>query len=189
MTPNSCCSPKVMFLPLANKVWGKVMYLHVSVILFTGGSTWAGIPPSQYTPWAGTPQAGTSPLGRYAPKAGTPPGRYPPGQVHPLGQVHPQAGTPPWAGTPPLGRYTPGNACWDTVNKRVGRILLECILVFSVCTYTVNEVSCVKYVSQELLERFRFKDSRTKRYKCPELCSQIVAVNFEFYLQQHTFNS
>ena len=54
------------------------------------------IPPSRYTPQAGTPP------GRYTPRqvhplASTPPGRYtplagtPPGQVHPLG-----AGTPPW---------------------------------------------------------------------------------------------
>ena len=31
--------------------------LHLSVILFTGGSTWAGTP----LPWAGTPPAGTPP--------------------------------------------------------------------------------------------------------------------------------
>ena len=37
------------------------------------------------------------------------------------------AGTP-WAGTPPAGTLL-GNACWDTVNKRAVRILLECILV------------------------------------------------------------
>ena len=41
------------------------------------------------------------------------------------GQVHPRAGTPLWAGTHP-----PGNVCWDTVNKRAVRILLECILVY-----------------------------------------------------------
>ena len=76
----------------------------LSVILFTGGSTWAGTPLGRYTPWAGTPpgrytspQAGThTPLGRYTPLAGTPPR-----------QVHPQAGTPPGRYTP-LGRYTPG---------------------------------------------------------------------------------
>ena len=59
------------FLPPANEVWGKVIFLHLSVILFTGGV------PVQVPP-AGTP----------------------PGQVHPLadtppGQVHPPAGTPP----------------------------------------------------------------------------------------------
>ena len=61
------------------------MFLHMSVILFTGGvgSTWAG------TPQAGNPQAGT-------PLAGTPPSRYTPWQVHRPGryiprQVHPPA--------------------------------------------------------------------------------------------------
>ena len=90
------------FLPPANEVWGKVIFLHLSVILFTRGSTWAS-----------TPRAGTSP----APQAGRPPGRY-----------TPWAGTPSRAGTPPTGT-PPGNACWDTFNKREVRILLECILV------------------------------------------------------------
>ena len=65
-------------------------------------------------------------------------GRYPPGSGEVPGQVHPWAGTPPlWAGTPPLwagtppSRYphSPSSACWDTVNKRAVRILLECFLV------------------------------------------------------------
>ena len=34
------------FIPPANAVWGKVIFLYLSVILFTGGSTWAGTPPS-----------------------------------------------------------------------------------------------------------------------------------------------
>ena len=75
-----------IFLLPANEVWGKVIFLHLSVILFTGGGGGgAGI-------WEGTP-------GRYTPS-------------------HPRAGTPP------------SNACWDTVNKRAIRILLECILVY-----------------------------------------------------------
>ena len=59
--------------------------------------------------------------------AGTP---HPPEQVHPRGQVHPLPGryTPSWVGTPPR-QVHPCNACWDTVNKRAVRILLECILV------------------------------------------------------------
>ena len=43
-----------LLLPPANEVWGKVIFLHLSVILFTGGSTWAGTP-QQVPPWAGTP--------------------------------------------------------------------------------------------------------------------------------------
>ena len=123
-----------------------------------GPSTWAG------TPWAGTPNpppAGTPPRqvqppGRYTPWQVHPTGRYTPRQVQPLMQVlpgryTPWAGTPPgrytppWAGTPvagtpTLGRYTPGNACWDTVNKRAVRILLECILVW------VNVIASLKFI-------------------------------------------
>ena len=66
------------FLPPANEVWGKVIFLHLSVILFTGGV---------------------------------------PGQ--------------------PLGKYIPSSACWDTVNKRAARILLECILF--PCRFSVNK--------------------------------------------------
>ena len=53
-------------LPPANEVWGKVIFLHLSVILFTGG----GLP------------------GKVPTRAGTPPGRYTPRQV-PLRQVPP----------------------------------------------------------------------------------------------------
>ena len=37
--------------------------------------------------------------------------------------------TPPWQVTPLTGTPPGHSACWDTVNKRVVRILLECILV------------------------------------------------------------
>ena len=106
-------------LPPANEVWGNVMFLHVSVILLTGGVPW------QYSP----PRAGT-------PLAGTPPGRYTPWQVHPQqvhipGQVHPQQVHPPGQ-VPSPSRYPPGNACLDMVNKRAACILLECILVITI---------------------------------------------------------
>ena len=133
-----------LLLTPANEVREGYDFTHVC--LSTGGrSTWAGIPRP------GTPPGMYTPSGRY------PPGRYTPGQVPPS-QVHPQAGTPPWAGTPwagtpslgryPPGRYPPGQVqppagthppgeahppeqCMlgDTGNKRVVRILLECILV------------------------------------------------------------
>ena len=97
-------------LPAANEFWGKVIFLLLSVILFTGGREYLG----RYPPWAGNP-----PPGRYTPEAGTPPwagtpncrytllaGTSPPhGQVHPLVRYTP----PPGAGTPPgavhAGRY------------------------------------------------------------------------------------
>ena len=133
------------------------MFLHLSVILSTGGVP-GQVPPGRHTPWAGTPSPlgrSTSlgrytPLGRYTSQAGTPPGsgtpsstRYTPldqvpaldQQVHlpgryPPGQVHPPRQVPP----PP-----PNRACWDTDNKRAVRILMECILVGSEIT-RLNEV-------------------------------------------------
>ena len=81
-----CTSSRNAFLlPPAKEVWGKVMFLHLSVSHSVHGEVMV---------WSG--------LGR-----------------------HPPADTP-WAETP-LGRHPP--AQWDTVNKRVVRIPLECILV------------------------------------------------------------
>ena len=54
-------------LPLANEVWGKVIFLHLFVIS-SRGDTWAGTPPRQVH---------AHPLGRYNPS-----GRYSPGAVH-----------------------------------------------------------------------------------------------------------
>ena len=82
------------------------MFLHLSVILFTGGSVciWSGGP----VPWEDTP------LGRH------PPGQTPtlPGQTPPLPSACWDIHT------------SPPSACWDTVNKWAVRIPLECILVF-----------------------------------------------------------
>ena len=93
-----------LLLPPANEVWGKVIFFHLSVILFTRwwGSTCSGTPPGRYTP-----------VGRFIPLAGTPPwaGTHP-GQVDPAGRY-----TPPRQVHPPM------------VNVRAVRILLECILV------------------------------------------------------------
>ena len=57
-------------LPPTNKVWGKVIFLHLFVILFTGGSAsvHAGIPP---------PRPGTTPRTRHPPQTGTPLPRTP----------------------------------------------------------------------------------------------------------------
>ena len=81
-------------LPPANEVWGKVIFLHLPVILFTRG---------EYPPRPGTP-----PWTRYTPldqvpppRPGTPPNQVPPWTRYPPDQVH-----PPRAGTPPTpGRY------------------------------------------------------------------------------------
>ena len=78
------------FLPPANEVWGKVIFLHLSVILFHGGGEYLG----RYTSWAGTPSQAGTPPGQVHPLAGTPLGRYTPSS--PLDRY-----TCPWAGTPP----------------------------------------------------------------------------------------
>ena len=48
MSDNKCSTYDIktllICLPPANEVWGKVMFLHLCVILFTGeGSTWGGV--------------------------------------------------------------------------------------------------------------------------------------------------
>ena len=69
--------------------WGKVMFLQVCVILFTGGEYL-----TRYTP-----RTRYTPQTRYTPRD----------QVHPWDQVHPPLDQvhPPRPGTPPRTRYTP----------------------------------------------------------------------------------
>ena len=90
----------------ANEVWGKVIFLHLSVILFTGG-TWAGAPLAGTPPWPGThPRDQVYPPSRYTPRDQVhPPGPgTPPGQVHPPGTRYTSlAGTP--LGAVHAGRY------------------------------------------------------------------------------------
>ena len=93
-------------------------YTCLSVILFTGGSTWAGTPPPrQAHPLAVHPPMGRyTPLGSYTPREATPPGSYTPRQV------------------------PPRSVCWDMVNMRAVRILLECILVSELKLYHENQL-------------------------------------------------
>ena len=54
------------FLPLANEVWGKVIFSQASVILFTGrGHAWHALYRHACTPWACTPPRGYSICGYY----------------------------------------------------------------------------------------------------------------------------
>ena len=79
------------FLPPANEVWCKVIFLVACVKNSVHGR---GIIPGQVPP----------PPGRYPlpPRAGTsPPGRYPPGQVHPPGS------SACWEIRATSGRYAP----------------------------------------------------------------------------------
>ena len=97
-------------LPPANEVWGKVIFLHLFVILFTGGVCHSAC-------W------NTTPLSRRPPTKETPLPRRPPYQGNPPGQ-----GDPPWQGDPSnaehAGRY-----------GQRGRYesLLECNLVILEC--------------------------------------------------------
>ena len=90
-----------------NEVVAKVIFLHLFVILFTGG----GAPVGRTPPARGEP----SPARENTPPHPTPllPGVHPPRQ-----------GEPPRDQTPP-----PGSRLQHTVNERPVRILLECILV------------------------------------------------------------
>ena len=117
---NGCLLVRISFLLPANEVWGKVIFLHLFVILFTEGEVpdppGPGTPPrNQVHPLEQTDPPGTrftpgdqvhplpgadTPLG-----PGTPPRtrNTPQDQVHPLDQVH-----------PPRTRYTPQcRACWE----------------------------------------------------------------------------
>ena len=65
---------KAMFLPPENEVWGKVIFLHPFVILFTGGVPGLGeclVPGGCLIPGGGLVQGGSGPGG----VPGDPPGR------------------------------------------------------------------------------------------------------------------
>ena len=74
----------LLFLPPANEVWGKVMFLHLSVILFTGGVS-----------------------ARLHAGMHTPSGRHPPRQTPSLGQT-PTLGRPPPSDTMGYGQQAGG---------------------------------------------------------------------------------
>ena len=116
---------KVMFLPPANEVWDKVIFLYLSVILFTGGKGY---------------------LGRYP---------CPPGPSSTRDQVHLPGtryttlgpGTPsPQDQVPP-----PRELCMlgDTGNKRAVRILLECNLV-NYYVFTIRQRNICKETKSDL---------------------------------------
>ena len=123
-------------ITVRNKV-AKVMFLHLSVILFTGGmvclsACWDTTPREAHPPRKCThppPQKHTLP-------GSTPPGSTPPGN-HPLPQGStpprkdplPLGSTPPRKDPPPPGRRLP---------LRTVRILLECIVVLYIETVTIS---------------------------------------------------
>ena len=109
-----------VLLPPATKL-GKVMFLQVCVILFTGGEYLTRYPPGPGTP----PRTRYPPRNQVHPPG---PGTPPPGPGTPPDQVPPQTRYTPQARqrqTPCLGRPSPPR--WPL--QRTVRILLECILV------------------------------------------------------------
>ena len=135
-----------ILLPPANEVWGKVIFLHLSVILFTGGVCLSAC-------WDTTPRT-MHPPGPCTPRDHAPPQDHaPPGTMHfprdhaPLPKwdhahtpqdhaLPPRDHSPPPPRTmhpPSLGPCTPlaQSMLGDTVNARAVRILLECNFVFS----------------------------------------------------------
>ena len=126
----------IIYFYRPQRSWAKVIFLQASVCPQGGGC----LPQCMlgYPAGPGTfPPGGRPPQTRH-----TPPGGRPPRTRHtPLG------GRPPWPGTPPPSppggrtprtrhinpsqtRHTPlGSRLQHTVNKRLVRILLECILV------------------------------------------------------------
>ena len=83
----------LLLLPPANEVWGKVLFLHLFVILFTGG----GLPECMLGYPPPPPTRHTNPPG---------PGTPPPGTRHTTPFSPPGPGTPP-PSPPPRTRHTP----------------------------------------------------------------------------------
>ena len=107
-TISFCCLS--IFLPPANEVWGKVIFLHLFVILFTGGvclsACWDITPPSS------------------PPGPGPTPPPPPPRSRPPRDQAPPQDQAPDWSRPPPGAEHA------GKYGQRAGvRILLECNLV------------------------------------------------------------
>ena len=119
----------LVFITGRNEVVAKVMFLHVSVILSTGGGSRQQHP---YPPGQGEPpQTRQTPpwAGRHPPGRENPPGTR---QTPPAGRTpHPRTRqTPPHRENPPdQADPPPGRRLQHTVNERPVRILLECILV------------------------------------------------------------
>ena len=133
-----------------NEVVAKVIFLHLSVILFTRGGLpqcMVRYPPpsrSRHPPGADTPPEQTPPRSRHPPEQTPPRSRHPHGSRHPLPQEQtppPRSRHPPRADTP-----HPGSRLQHTVYERPVRILLECILVlWSFYRNAVHEISHRKW--------------------------------------------
>ena len=137
-----------VFFPLfiftgRNEVVAKVIFLHLSVILFTGGVCLSAC-------WDTTPQHQT-----------TPQSRHPLEQTHtPWTRHHPPGTRPPWSRPSwhqtPRSRHPPdqtplGSRLQHTVYERPVHILLECILVCPLLFFCV-----LSFLSISLYFLFRY---------------------------------
>ena len=114
------------FLPPANEVRGKVMFLHLSPILFTAGGMQTPLPLDADSPDADPLPLGCIPLWRQTPS--------------PLNADPPDAD--PLDADPSLDADTPpGCRPPDIVNKQAVCILLECILVCYFPSYLIQVIS------------------------------------------------
>ena len=107
--------------------WAKVIFLHLFVILFTGGfclnACWDTIPPDQTPP----------PFRHHPPDLADPPRPdRPPGTWQ-----------TPWTRQTPRIRYPPGSRLQHTVYEWLVRILLECILVLQVSVHRGGLPQCM----------------------------------------------
>ena len=133
-------------------------------------------PREQTPPWEQTP-----PRSRHPPRADTPMSRYPPQEADPPEQSPPRAAdTPPGSRHPPrsrhppeadhplASRHPPGSRLQHMVNERPVRILLECILVVILNTFTprgmLDPVNFGYFVS-----------SRCERFHCNTMQTSIKA--------------
>ena len=149
-----------------NEVVAKVIFLHLSVILFTGGCLPRCMlgyhpPPEQTAPGADTCLGADTPWSRHPLEQTLP---SPQEQTHPPQSRHsPRADTqpptpPPGADTPssrhPTGADTPRSRLRHTVNERLVCILLECILVlisiFKIEGFLSNQMNWTDPVGHEL---------------------------------------
>ena len=147
----------IRLLPPANEVWGKVMFLHKTIILFIGEAglydvisclaAWSHVPSRGLCLWSHVPPRGVSVSGSMFLPGGLCLGvsltEIPlhtdcPRQ-RPPGQRHSNTETPPWTETPP--GLTPPLYCKE-------RILPECILALHLVPHArIIYISKIKFCS------------------------------------------
>ena len=135
--------------------WDKVMFLLVSVILFTGGRSSASVharippprsrhpggrhPPGRRLPWEQIPPfRGRTPMG-----ADSPGSRYPLQEQNPLG-ADPQEKTSSWEQTPPsravhAGRYGQQAGGTHPIRMHSFYLFVTCQWIYSLYIYLVYE--------------------------------------------------